>query len=136
MRCLWTNLNLFDFCLARGRRYATFRPSPHVAGHQVEPPPQKVKDMKTPSIKELAAELSHAKRHIEDDMIAMDESAPSIDVTLACDETGFALQLGDNSFSGPAYGFRHWGVAGLYRNSNCRELARDLIGQCRELDAC
>jgi hypothetical protein len=91
--------------------------------------------MKTPSIKDLAAELSHAKRHIDDDMIAMDETEPSIDVTLACDETGYALQLGDNSYSGSAYGFRHWGVASLYRNTNCRELARDLIEQCRELAA-
>jgi hypothetical protein len=93
------------------------------------------KTMKTPSIKDLAAELSHAKRHIEDDMIAMDETAPSIDVTLACDETGYALQLGDNSYSGSAYSFRHWGVTSLFRNSNCRELARDLIEQCRELAA-
>jgi len=92
--------------------------------------------MKTPTIKELAAELTYATRHIDDDMIAMDDSAPSIDVTLACDETGYALQLGDNSFSGSAYGFRHWGVSGLYRNSNCRDLARDLIEQCRELAAC
>jgi hypothetical protein len=92
--------------------------------------------MKTPSIKELAAALSQAKQHIEDNIIAMDGSAPSIDVTLACDETGFALQLGDNSFFGPAYGFRHWGVSGIYRDSNCRDLARDLIEQCRDLDAC
>jgi len=93
-------------------------------------------NMKRPSIKDLAAALSQAKQHIDDDMIAMDDTAPSIDVTLACDETGYALQLGDNSFSGPAYGFRHWGVSGLYRDSNCRELARDLIEQCRELAAC
>ena len=92
--------------------------------------------MKTPSIKDLAAALSQAKRHIDDDMIAMDDSAPSIDVTLACGETGYALQLGDNSFTGSAYGFPHWGVSGLYRNSNCRELAKDLIEQCRELAAC
>jgi|688.fasta_scaffold218520_2 hypothetical protein len=93
-------------------------------------------NMKTPTIKDLAAELAYARRHIDDDMIAMDETAPSIEVTLACDETGYALQLGDNSFSGPAYSFRHWGVASIYRNSNCRELARDLIEQCRELAAC
>jgi hypothetical protein len=96
--------------------------------------PQKENDMKTPSIKELAAALSQAKQHIEDNIIAMDGSAPSINVTLAYDETGFALQLGDIS---------HYGVAirmlphrALYRNSNCRDLARDLIEQCRDLDAC
>jgi hypothetical protein len=34
------------FALAGARRYANFHPSPHVAGHQVEPPPQKENDMK------------------------------------------------------------------------------------------
>ena len=89
--------------------------------------------MKRPSIKELASALIQSKREIENDMIAMDDSLPSIDVTLACDETGYALQLGDNSFHGSAYGYRHWGVATLYRNSNCRDIARDLIDQCKEM---
>jgi hypothetical protein len=104
-------------------------PQPQTTNHK----PEKPENMKTPTIKKLSAALSRAKSEIDDGMIAMDDSEPSIDVTLACDDTGYALQLGDNSYSGPAYGFRHWGVANLYRKSNCRELARELINQCREL---
>jgi len=94
-----------------------------------------IKAIQTPTIKDLAAALTDAKRHIDDDMIREDESLPSIDVTLACDENGYALQLGDNSYTGSAYSFRHWGVSTLYRRTNCRELARDLIEQCRDLAA-
>lgn len=89
--------------------------------------------MKRPSIKDLAHALTDAKKHIDDDMKHEDDCQPSIDVTLACDESGFALQLGDNSFTGSAYFYRHWGVSCLYRRTNSRELARDLINQCLEL---
>jgi len=91
--------------------------------------------MKTPTIKDLAAALTDAKRHIDDDMIQEGDSLPSIDVTLACGDDGFTLQLGDNSYTGSAYSFPHWGVSALYRRSNSRELAKDLIEQCRELAA-
>jgi hypothetical protein len=88
-----------------------------------------------PAVKALASALSDAKRHIDNEMTREDDSCPSIDVTLACGPGGYALQLGDNSYSGPAYSFPHWGVSSLYRRSNCKALARDLIEQCRDLAA-
>lgn len=90
-------------------------------------------NMKTPSIKDLAAALTGIKKHIDDDMRETPDDPPSIDVTLACDDTGYALQTGDNSYSGAAYFHQHWGVGRLYRRTNARELARELINQCREL---
>jgi len=89
--------------------------------------------MKRPTIKDLAQALTQAKGHIDNDNVREDDTLPSIDVTLSCDERGFALQLGDNSFTGSAYSFKHWGVGTLYRRTNCRDLAKDLIDQCQEL---
>ena len=88
-----------------------------------------------PSIVELATELTRLKKFIEDDYIAYEDDLPGMDVTLGCSDKGYALQTGDNSFSGVAYGHRHWGVSRLYRRSNCRELAKELIDQVRELAA-
>jgi hypothetical protein len=82
--------------------------------------------MQLPTIKELAKALTDIKRFIDRDV-------REIDVTLAADERGYALQAGDNSFTGAAYSFRHWGVGVVQRRTNSRELAKDLINQCREL---
>lgn len=89
--------------------------------------------MKRPTISELSRALIDGKSHISDDMKNDDDSLPSIDVTLSCDEKGFSLQFGDNSYSGSAYLHQHWGVSSLYRRSNTRELAKELINQCQEL---
>lgn len=89
--------------------------------------------IQTPTIKDLASAITYAKRHIDDDMKRDDDNLPSIDCTLACGEDGFALQLGDNSFTGSAYSFPHWGVSTIYRRSKAREIARDLIEQCKDL---
>ena len=89
--------------------------------------------MKRPSIPTLAKALTRIKQHIDDDMREMGDDLPGIDVTLACDENGYALQTGDNSFTGPAYSHKYWGVGRLYRRTNARNLARELIDQCLEL---
>ena len=88
-----------------------------------------------PSIRELQRALTSIKRDICDDYIQDDDDSPSIQVTLACDETGYALQTGDNSYSGSAYHYKHWGVSSVYKNSNCDAIARDLIDQCKDLAA-
>lgn len=91
---------------------------------------------KLPTIKSVAAELSSQKRFIYDDCRASrDDYLPSIQVTLATnctDRDSWAIQTGDNSYTGVAYGFRYWGVSTLYRRSNCRELAKELIEQIAE----
>jgi hypothetical protein len=99
--------------------------------HTNEPRPH------APSIAQVARALRAIKRRgIDDDYRAFDEDdIPGIQVTLGCDlehRDHWAIQTGDNSYTGSAYGFACWGVSGLYRRSNCRELAKELIDQVIE----
>jgi hypothetical protein len=96
--------------------------------------------IQTPTIRDLQRELTRLKSYIEEETALYEEETAlyeeetaHLDVTLACDESGYALQIGDNSFTGAAYSFRHWGVGTLWRSSNCTELARELIENCRDL---
>jgi len=89
--------------------------------------------MQLPTIGDLAKALTNIKMFIDDDMRETNDDLPSIHVTLACGEKGYALQMSDNSYTGAAYSFPHWGVGTLYRRTNSRDLARDLINQCRDL---
>jgi hypothetical protein len=87
-----------------------------------------------PSIAQVASVLRAIKRSgIGDECRAFEgDDIPGIQVTLATDLTHrdqWAIQEGDNSYTGCAYGFDYWGVSGLYRRTNCRELARELIDQ-------
>jgi len=85
--------------------------------------------MKLPTIKELADLCKEVKRDIEDDYRAFeDDDCPGIQLTIGWDsETGeWSYQLGDNAFMGYAYHYPTWAVTGVYRRSNCRELAREL----------
>lgn len=100
-------------------------------------------ELQLPRKSDLIESLQEIKTEIEDDMIdeaSLEEAKmygvqpqPYIQVTLACDERGYALQTGDNSYSGGAYFYRHWGVGNLYRDSDVVELADDLINQCEDL---
>jgi hypothetical protein len=89
--------------------------------------------LQLPEVLELAACLESLKSDICDDYIAEGDDLPGIDITLACDSRGYAVQTGDNSYSGSAYSYRHWGVGRLYRDTDCMELAGGLINQCRDL---
>lgn len=93
--------------------------------------------MKTPSIKELSILLKQLKPQIGDEYRASDEDdKPGMCVTIGWSEDGkWSYQTGDNSFTGGAYGYPHWAVVSLYRRSNCRELARDIIDQLEQLAA-
>jgi len=94
---------------------------------------KEMKKIQMPTIRDLQKALTCVKREIQDDYIQDDDDAPSIQVTLACSETGYALQTGDNAYSGCAYGHDKWGVGSVYRCSDCTELAKELIDQIREL---
>lgn len=86
--------------------------------------------MKTPTIKDLSAALKHIKKYIGDDYRAFEyDDKPGICVTIGCNlETGeWDYQTGDNSYTGAAYSYQNWGVGYLYRNSNCREVAKEII---------
>lgn len=90
-----------------------------------------------PSLGELAALLRSLKANIGDDYRASDDpedDAPGMCVTVGWSpESGdWSYQTGDNSFTGGAYRYPHWGVISLYRRSNSRDLARDIQDQLAE----
>lgn len=96
--------------------------------------------MKLPTIKEIAALVRYVKAQVpkdDPDYIADEEDKPGIDLTIGVDvETGdWSYQSGDNSYMGGAYGYRDWGVTRVYRSSNSRDVARDLIEQVAEQGA-
>jgi len=60
-----------------------------------------------------------------------DDSLPGIQLTVGWNpETGeWSYQTGDNSYTGGAYLYPIWAVIGVYRSSNCRELAHEIREQ-------
>ena len=89
-----------------------------------------------PTIKELAALVRSIKLDISDEYRAFDDDEkPGIQLTIGFDpESGeWSYQTGDNSYSGGAYNYPDWAVIGVYRNTNSREAAKDLISQLDEL---
>jgi len=97
--------------------------------------------MATPSRSHLAsfrrdveALLKALKPTIEDDCRSHEEAnLPSLAVTIGAELTpdGIAWnhQTGDNSSTGGAYGFPHWGIVDLHRRDNCKRLASDVVDQ-------
>lgn len=91
---------------------------------------------KLPLIKDIRALLIALKKDIRDEYRTeyQEDDIPTMQVTIGADKTGsWSYQTGDNSFTGGAYGYPHWGIVYLQRRSNCTELARDVIGQIDEL---
>lgn len=91
---------------------------------------------KTPTVAEIASLLVALKREIADDYRCTDDpedNKPGMLVTIGCNNAGkWGYQTGDNSFTGGAYGFPHWALVYLYHDSNCRELAREAIGELKD----
>lgn len=87
-------------------------------------------------IDEVAELLESLKPNIGDDFRASDDpddETPGMCVTIASDDGGeWNYQTGDNSFLGGCYGFRNWGVGRLYRDSDCREVAVDMVDEVFE----
>jgi hypothetical protein len=82
--------------------------------------------------KEIESLLKALKPEIGDEYRAHEESTlPSMLVTVGAElqdgEIVWNYQTGDNSYTGGAYGFANWGTADLYRRSNTKELAADII---------
>jgi hypothetical protein len=86
----------------------------------------------------LRSTLFLLKKDIADDYRCQDDDEgdrPGMTVTIGADgrsHSSWAYQTGDNSFTGNAYGYAYWGVVSLYRDSNCLELAKDIIDQLNE----
>lgn len=90
--------------------------------------------MRTPPIEEIRRLLVALKKQIGDEYRADEEiEVPSMLVTVGCDDNGrWGYQTGDNSFTGGAYGFPHWGIWTLTRTDNCRDAAVNIISQLQE----
>ena len=89
-----------------------------------------------PTIKDISDLLIALKSDIQDDYRAScepDDDMPGMQVTISYnpDSKEWNYQTGDNSFSGGCYGDPYWAVINLYRRSNCRELAKDAIGELK-----
>lgn len=92
---------------------------------------------KYPTIKELAELVRAIKREISDEYRAFeDDDAPGIQLTIGHDPaTGdWSYQTGDNSYTGGAYHYPNWAITGVYRSTNSRDTARELINELVELN--
>lgn len=73
---------------------------------------------------------------IKDDCRAYDDcddAEPSMLLTVGADDAlAFGWQTGDNSFTGGAYGFPYWGTAAVYRDSDPRDIARQVVDEIAE----
>lgn len=95
-----------------------------------------------PTIKSLSSLIKALKPTIRDDYRAYagetgldDENIPSMLLTVGWDaESGeWSWQTGDNSYSGSAYFYPHWGIVAVYRRSNSIDLARYIRSQLADL---
>lgn len=83
---------------------------------------------------ELAQVLIAIKKDMrKHDYYGNPEKECEITIGYCPDKKDWDIQTGDNSFSGAAYGFPHWGVGNIYPTTNCKDLAIDLIDQIADL---
>ena len=85
----------------------------------------------------LVQELTRIQSTIDSNCI-LDDGSIGIDVTLGVDDTGteYAIQTGDNSFSGPIYIYEHWAVSSITPDmdkDDINNVAMELIYQVKEL---
>lgn len=95
-----------------------------------------MKTVKYPTIKDLSAIVRSIKKEIQNDYRAFDEDEmPGIQLTVGFNPKSgeWDYQKGDNSYTGSAYGYKDWAVVGVYRKSNSREVARDILDQLEQL---
>jgi phage-related tail protein len=85
--------------------------------------------------RELTELVKAVKKEIDDDCLAdYGDEIPGIQLTVATtDGKEWAYQMGDNSYSGSAYFYRHWAVVSVHRRSNSKSVAEEIIDQLNEL---
>ena len=89
-----------------------------------------------PTIKELSNLIKAVKSDISSEYRAFDDDeTPGIQLTVATndDMSEWTYQTGDNSYSGSCYFYPHWAVVGVYRRSNSRDVAKDILTQLNDL---
>lgn len=104
--------------------------------NQASAPAQTAPKYKLPSIAEITRLLVSLKPEIADEYRCTDDpddETPGMLVTIGASIDGsWSYQTGDNSYTGGAYGHRHWGLCYLNRRSNSRELAKQAIEEIAE----
>jgi len=101
---------------------------------------------KLPTVRDLSALVRAVKRTIADDYRADEyDTVPGISLTIGwcavsqwsggvyVNAGDWSYQTGDNSYTGGAYGYPHWGVVSVYRRSDSRAVARDIRNQLEDL---
>lgn len=89
-------------------------------------------------VREVTRLLKALKPDIGDEYRAFeDDDKPGMCVTIGatpCEDgsLSWSYQTGDNSYTGGAYGHRHWGVIYLYRQSRSQELAESAVDEIAE----
>ena len=86
------------------------------------------------NIKDVTALIQGVKADIHDFDRAFEESEePSIQLTIgSTDGKDWGWQTGDNCYTGGAYGYAFWAVEGVYRDTNCRELAAEMVREVKD----
>ncbi len=71
------------------------------------------------------------------DLISRLEPEDELELTIATDDerSGWGYQTGDNSFTGGAYGFPHWAVTSLFKDSKPEDIVKEIESQLEELIA-
>jgi hypothetical protein len=92
------------------------------------------RESKKMTIQEIASLFQSIKADIADDYRADEfDEKPGIAITVSTDDgKSWNYQTGDNSFTGSCYGDRHWHTTAVYRDSNCRDLARACVNELRD----
>ena len=64
-----------------------------------------------------------------------DDGMPGTGLTVGTGDSmlTWSYQTGDNSFTGGAYGYPHWAVVSIYRDSEPAELADEIISQWHDM---
>lgn len=88
------------------------------------------------TIENIRRLLVTLKSYIHDDFRCTDEpddETPSMVVVIATkDGKTWSYQTGDTSYFGTCYFYRHWSVIWLFRDSNCRSLAREAVRELKD----
>lgn len=83
---------------------------------------------------EALALIQAVQKDIDDDFRACeDDEEPGIRLTVGDNCESWGYQTGDNSYTGGAYGYANWAVVDIYRDSDCEDLAKEIIDELTEL---
>ncbi len=83
-----------------------------------------------PSIRDLAKYLAAVKSDLRGMFPQEWRNDESYDVRLQVTDNGWSVHTGDSSYDQDHRGY--WGASCIGKGTNCREVAFDLIDQCRE----